>query len=212
MRGLKTLQVSCIRSRCGLFWYVARTSHQVSTAAAYSGMSTFVALPRAPRRTVEYACGALGRAPCMHARLCRLATKPGEKCGLAFSQQLLFFQQLQMTEAPILQSSICCNCLIYKYLNLSSILGFDGFCWVVLGARGQSFRQSDCEVSVKSGTTSGYVWSRTDCYFPIVKRVPVSLKKLRVVLDAPPALRRTNCVTYPPPSAICGNTIGEGAL
>jgi hypothetical protein len=41
-----------------------------------------VALPRAPRRTVEYACGALGRAPCIHARLRRLATKPCEKCGL----------------------------------------------------------------------------------------------------------------------------------
>jgi len=33
-------------------------------------------------RTVEYACGALGRAPCVHARLRHLATKPGEKSGL----------------------------------------------------------------------------------------------------------------------------------
>jgi hypothetical protein len=41
-----------------------------------------VALCRAPRHTVEYACGALGRAPCIHARLRRLATKSGEKCGL----------------------------------------------------------------------------------------------------------------------------------
>jgi len=31
---------------------------------------------------VEYAGGALGRAPSIHARLRRLATKPGEKCGL----------------------------------------------------------------------------------------------------------------------------------
>ena len=38
-----------------------------------------VALRRAPRRTVEYVCGALGRAPCIHARLRRLATKPCEK-------------------------------------------------------------------------------------------------------------------------------------
>ena len=30
----------------------------------------------------KYACGALGRAPCIHARLRRLATKSGEKCGL----------------------------------------------------------------------------------------------------------------------------------
>ncbi len=28
--------------------------------------------------------GLLGRTPCIHARLRRLATKPGEKCGLAF--------------------------------------------------------------------------------------------------------------------------------
>ena len=48
-----------------------------------SGHVYCVALHRAPRRTVEYACGALGRAPCIHARLRRLATKPDEKCGLA---------------------------------------------------------------------------------------------------------------------------------
>ncbi len=47
-----------------------------------SGHVYFVALRRAPRRTVEYACGALGRAPCIHARLRRLATKSREKCGL----------------------------------------------------------------------------------------------------------------------------------
>jgi hypothetical protein len=57
-----------------------------------SGHVYCVALPRAPRRTVEYACGALSRAgwkapdaPCIHARLRRLATKPCEKCGLEFS-------------------------------------------------------------------------------------------------------------------------------
>ena len=41
-----------------------------------------VALRRAPRRTVKYVCGTLGRAPCIHARLRLLATKPREKCGL----------------------------------------------------------------------------------------------------------------------------------
>ena len=41
-----------------------------------------VALGRAPRRSVHYVSGALGRAPCIHARLHRLATNPGEKCGL----------------------------------------------------------------------------------------------------------------------------------
>ena len=45
-------------------------------------MSHGVALRRAPRRTVKYVCGALGRAPCIHARLRLLATKPREKCGL----------------------------------------------------------------------------------------------------------------------------------
>ena len=48
-----------------------------------SGHVYCVALGRAPRRTVEYAYGALGRAPCIHARLRCLATKTGEKCGLA---------------------------------------------------------------------------------------------------------------------------------
>jgi len=42
-----------------------------------------VALPWAPRHTVKYACGAFRRAPCIHARLRRLATKYGEKSGLA---------------------------------------------------------------------------------------------------------------------------------
>ncbi len=51
-----------------------------------SGHVYCVALRRAPRRTVEYVCGALGRAPCIHARLRRLATKPGEKCGLTGAQ------------------------------------------------------------------------------------------------------------------------------
>jgi hypothetical protein len=63
---------------------LARVSHQLSTAAADPGIC--VALCRAPRRTVEYACVALGRAgqrlpdaPCIHARLRLLAAKPGEK-------------------------------------------------------------------------------------------------------------------------------------
>jgi len=41
-----------------------------------------VALGRAPRHTVKYACGALRRAPRIHARLRRLATKSCEKGGL----------------------------------------------------------------------------------------------------------------------------------
>jgi len=46
----------------------------------------YVALPRASRHTVKYACGALRRARLakrrIHARLHRLATKHGKKCGL----------------------------------------------------------------------------------------------------------------------------------
>ena len=52
-----------------------------------SGRVYGVALPRAPRHTVEYACGALRRAPCIHARLRRLATKYGEKSGLVTMQR-----------------------------------------------------------------------------------------------------------------------------
>ena len=44
-----------------------------------SGHVYGVALGRAPRHNVKYACGALLCAPCIHARLRRLATKPGEK-------------------------------------------------------------------------------------------------------------------------------------
>ena len=41
-----------------------------------------VALGRAPRRSLNYASGALGRAPCIHAHLHHLATNPGEICGI----------------------------------------------------------------------------------------------------------------------------------
>ena len=47
-----------------------------------SGHVYCVALRRASRQTVKSASEALGRAPCIHARLHRLVTKPGEKCGL----------------------------------------------------------------------------------------------------------------------------------
>ena len=64
--------------KCGL----ARISHQVSTAAADPGMSTALrsvgfldVLSSTPAESSR-------RAPCIHARLRRLATKPGEKCGL----------------------------------------------------------------------------------------------------------------------------------
>ena len=66
-----------------------------------------VALRRAPRRTVEYVCGALSRAPCIHARLRRLATKPREKCGLVprrghslFANRLVNFT-FRLSVAPV---------------------------------------------------------------------------------------------------------------
>jgi hypothetical protein len=54
----------------------------------------------------------------------------------------------------------------------------------------------------------------SDFHFPTANSngPPASPKKLSVVLDAPPALSRINSVANPPPSAICGNTTGEGAI
>jgi len=56
-----------------------------------SGHVYCVALPWAPRHTVKYACGALRRAPCIHARLHRLATKHGEKCGLELTLPISWY-------------------------------------------------------------------------------------------------------------------------
>jgi hypothetical protein len=53
-----------------------------------SGHVCSIALRRAPGHTVQYACGALGRAPCIHARLHRLVTKSDEKSGLRAALQL----------------------------------------------------------------------------------------------------------------------------
>ncbi len=61
---------------------LARISHQISAAAVDPGMSTALrsigfldVLSSTPAESFR-------RAPCIHARLRRLATKPGEKCGL----------------------------------------------------------------------------------------------------------------------------------
>ena len=64
---------------------LTRISHQVSTAAADPGMSTAlrsVGFLDVPSSTPAESSR---RAPCIHARLRRLATKLGEKCGLAHS-------------------------------------------------------------------------------------------------------------------------------
>jgi len=68
---------------------LARISHQVSTAAADPGMSTalrLVGLLDVPSSTPAESSP---RAPCSHARLHRLATKPGEKCGLESVNRIL---------------------------------------------------------------------------------------------------------------------------
>ena len=68
---------------------LARISHQISTAAADPGMSTSLRsvglldiLSSMPAGPCVALAGKLPDAPCIHARLRRLATKPGEKCGL----------------------------------------------------------------------------------------------------------------------------------
>src|SRR5215831_10698424 len=50
-------------------------------------------------------------------------------------------------------------------------------------------------------------------YGPRIKAAPLSSMKFTVTDDAirPSALMKMNCVVYPPPSAICGKTIGVGA-
>jgi hypothetical protein len=69
-----------------------------------SGHVCCVALGRASRQTVKSASEALGRAPCIHARLHRLATKPGEKYGLMLGRRQLLdaklFGNLRHSLAP----------------------------------------------------------------------------------------------------------------
>jgi hypothetical protein len=71
----------------GFLWFrdLARISHQISAAAADPGISTALrsvgfldVLSSTPAESSR-------RTPCIHARLRRLATKPGEKCGLGWS-------------------------------------------------------------------------------------------------------------------------------
>jgi len=66
-----------------------------------SGRVYSVAPPWAPRHTVKYACGALRRAPCIHTRLHRLATKYGEKCGLA-----RFYTQIMSPGIAVLKPTV----------------------------------------------------------------------------------------------------------
>ena len=62
---------------------LASISHQLSTAAADPGMSIALRLVGFLDALSSTPAEPSGRAPCIHADLRRLATKPGEKCGLA---------------------------------------------------------------------------------------------------------------------------------
>jgi len=107
-------------SCCGNVWQIelgkagpldlARISHQLSTAVPDPGMSAALRSVGfldvlSSTRTVEYACGILGRALLAKRRIPArpryLATKPGEKCGLVDQTGQHLFG-----EAPkVLQSS-----------------------------------------------------------------------------------------------------------
>ena len=54
--------------------YLTRIIHEASTAAADPGMYTALRSLRLLDVLFKYACGVFGRAPCIHARLHRLAT------------------------------------------------------------------------------------------------------------------------------------------
>jgi len=104
---------------------LARIIHRVSTAAADPVLS-------AALRIVEQACGALGRAPCIHARLRRLATKPREKYRLVslalawipsqdFNEQVVYWGALisKRMYTLLIHSDIhsCFSIYICEYTN-----------------------------------------------------------------------------------------------
>jgi len=91
---------------------LARISHQLSTAAADPGMSTAlrsvglldILSSMHPGPSIALA-GKLPDAPCIHARLRHLATKPGEKSGLGagwlHSGHSYFMRQCQPISAAL---------------------------------------------------------------------------------------------------------------
>ena len=62
---------------------LARISHQLSAATADTSAQTALRSVGLLDVLSKYACGGLGRAPCLERRLRRFATTTGEKCGLA---------------------------------------------------------------------------------------------------------------------------------
>jgi hypothetical protein len=83
-------------------------------------MSTSLRSVGHPRRSVDYACGALGRAPRIHARLHRLATNPGEKCGLGG-----FLRFFVLLAALCLAASACGTRISTLYEKVLGSPGYD---------------------------------------------------------------------------------------
>ena len=69
---------------------LARFSHGLSAAAADPGMSTALRSAGFLDVVSSTPSESSRRAPCIHARLRRLATKPREKSGLTLAGDLLF--------------------------------------------------------------------------------------------------------------------------
>jgi hypothetical protein len=67
----------------GFLGHLARISHQASAAAADTGMSTALRSVGLLDVVSTTPAGPSVATPCIHTRLHRLATNPGEKCGLA---------------------------------------------------------------------------------------------------------------------------------
>ena len=74
----------------------------------------------------DYACAALGRAPCIHARLRLLVTKPYEKCGLASTGDHSTAHPHRQLDLATASELLCFSCTIeirvsteFKYCSVS---------------------------------------------------------------------------------------------
>jgi len=134
----------------------------MSTAVPFHASHEMGALGRIPRRTgqgLQLRCRSPAessrRAPCIHARLRRLATKPGEKCGLiAFliprastgfsggrnrTGQESFRSSFKPGLAPDYSWRFCCGGMLIAVRFLPAITRFHIADSVQLGVRGSRF-------------------------------------------------------------------------
>jgi tRNA threonylcarbamoyladenosine biosynthesis protein TsaB len=101
---------------------LTRISHQISAAAADPGMSAALrsvgfldVLPSTPAESSR-------RAPCIHARLRRLATKSGEKCGLT-PKILAFDTSTQRGSVALLEGrEVCAELRLHTPQTHSTLL------------------------------------------------------------------------------------------